>query len=106
MRLPDFLKEDSLGYIHLNGHRIGLDNIIPYYNEGYSPEMLVEEFPTLSVDLVRKVIEFYQQNRAEVDAYVKNCDAENERHRANAPRVIDFEELTRRFEETSKVKKE
>jgi uncharacterized protein (DUF433 family) len=98
MNLPDFLTQEPDGYIHLTGHRIGLQDVIDRYNEGDSPETLVFEFDSLSLYVINKVIAFYQQNRSEVDAYIAREQAECERQRANTPRVLDFEELRRRME--------
>jgi uncharacterized protein (DUF433 family) len=52
MNLPEFLVGHPDDEIRLAGHRIGLYDIVFYYNEGFSPEMLVGQFPTLSLALV------------------------------------------------------
>jgi uncharacterized protein (DUF433 family) len=67
VQLPDFLTEDADGFTHLRGHRIGLLHVVQCYNEGYSPEMLAEEFPTLSLALIHKTIAFYLENQAEAE---------------------------------------
>ena len=83
--LPDFLTRDR-DYIHLAGHRIGLIDIVYFYNCGYSAEMLALHFPTVSLSLVHKVIAFYLDNQGDVDAYVREEEAEMERLRAQTPR--------------------
>jgi uncharacterized protein (DUF433 family) len=98
MTLPDFLTEDHYGEICLTGHRIGLYHLILDYREGFSPEKLHEEFPTLPLDLIHKVLTFYRENQAEVDAYVARCQREIDRQRAATPRAIQWDELRRRFE--------
>jgi len=98
MTLPEFLTQDADGHIHVTRHRIGLQDLVYYYNEGYSPEALLEAFPTLSLALVHKVIAFYLEDKVEVDAYVATCDAEMERQRAAAPRGPGAVELRRRLE--------
>jgi uncharacterized protein (DUF433 family) len=98
MELPEFLTEWPMGEIVLTGHRIGLYHVISYHNDGYSAEQLHERFPTLSLELIQKVLAFYEANRAEVDAYVARCQAEIDHLRATTPRVIDWEELRRKFE--------
>lgn len=95
MQLPDFLHEVEPGEIRFVGHRINLYHVMRPYLEGYTPEMLHEELPTLSLELIRKVLAFYHANKAEVDAYVAEYRAELERQRANA-KVVDMEELKRR----------
>jgi uncharacterized protein (DUF433 family) len=97
MTLPEFLSQDADGAIHVTGHRIGLQDLVYYYNEGYSPEALLEAFPTLSLALVHKVIAFYLEDQVDVDAYVATCEAEMERQRALAPRGPDAAELRRRL---------
>ena len=97
MIMPDYLTEDEHGYIHVTGHRVGLQDVIYYYNEGYSPEGLLEAFPTLTLSIVHKVIAFYLDHKTEVDVYAANSDAEVARQRATAPRGPDSVELRRRL---------
>ena len=97
MTLPDYLTQDVGGYIHVTGHRIGLQEVVYYYNEGYSPEALLEAFPTLTLALIHQVIAFYLDHQADVDAYVGACEAEMERQRAAAPCGPDAAELRRRL---------
>jgi uncharacterized protein (DUF433 family) len=99
MTLPDFLTQDASGEIRLTGHRIGLFHLVHYYKEGYSPEMLVCQYPTLPLALIHKVIAFYLENRPEVDAYVATCRDELSRQRTANPRRIDMAALRQRLEE-------
>jgi uncharacterized protein (DUF433 family) len=97
MTLPDFLHEAKYGEILLTGHRIGLYHVVTFYNEGYSPEMLVCQFPTLPLALVHKVIAFYLENQQEVDAYVAQVSATLEQQRATG-KHLDLEKLRARFQ--------
>ena len=49
MQLPDFLTEQSAGAIRLTDHRIALEHMVHFYNQGYSPEMILGQFPSLSL---------------------------------------------------------
>jgi uncharacterized protein (DUF433 family) len=98
MKLPDFLTRDDAGHIRVSGHRIGIQDIVFYYNEGYSPEMIVGQFPTLALPLVHKVIAFYLENQDEVDAYVKVAEESADRLRASSTRGPGLRELRRRVE--------
>ena len=100
MTLPDFLIRTSGDEIRLVGHRIGLFHLVHYYNEGYSPEMLAGQYPTLSLALIHKAIAFYLENRAEVDAEVAATRDELSRQRASNPGRIDTAALRRRLEQT------
>lgn len=97
MTLPEFLTQDADGTIHVTGHRIGLHDLVYYYKEGYSPEALLEAFPTLSLSVINNAITFYLEQQVEVDAYVARCEAEMERQRGAAPRGPDMAELRRRL---------
>jgi uncharacterized protein (DUF433 family) len=98
MNLPEFLVDHPDGGIRLTGHRISLCDVVSFYNEGYSPEMLVCQFPTLPLALVHKVIAFYLENQAEVDCYVAEEEAACECLRANAPPSPSLVELRQRAE--------
>lgn len=97
MTLPDFLTQDPDGHIHITGSRIGLQDVIYYYNEGYSPEALLEAFPTLSLALVHRIVAFYLDDKVDVDAYMAACDTEMERQRAVTLRGPDVAEMRRRL---------
>jgi uncharacterized protein (DUF433 family) len=103
MQLPPFLTQGSLGEIRVTGHRIDLFHIIYYHNSGQSAAQLHEEFPTLSVELLEEVLAFYENNRAEVDAYVKRCQDEIERQRATG-KHLDMAEMLRRWEKLQQGK--
>lgn len=74
MQLPEFLDTDDGGFIYPKGHRIGLHHILRLYSAGHSAEMIAANYPTLSLSLIHKVIAFYLDNRAEVDAYIADHD--------------------------------
>jgi uncharacterized protein (DUF433 family) len=97
MELPDFLTQDANGDIRLAGHRIGLFHLVHYYTEGYSPEILVCQYPTLPLALVHKVIAFYLENQEHVNVYVAACQDELKRQRVANPRQIDLVALRQRL---------
>lgn len=97
MKLPDFLIDHPDGEIRLTGHRIGLYTVVRDYREGSSVEQIAEEYPSLELELVRAVIAFYLDNRAEVDAYVDDYRAELERQAATYRRGPSLEELKQRW---------
>ena len=98
MDLPDFLAQDRYGYIHLAGHRIGLRHVAELYNDGYTPEMLHDHSPTLPLVLVHKVIAFYLENRAEVDAAIRQSREALDRQAAGPRQGPDAAELRRRMD--------
>jgi uncharacterized protein (DUF433 family) len=71
----DFLTPDD---IRLKGHRIGIDDVLTYYLEGYTPEEMAAHLPTLSLEQIHATITYYLRNRAEVDAYLARLVARRE----------------------------
>ena len=98
MKYPDFLQQDDDGYIHVAQHRIGIEDIVFCYNDGFSAEMLLAEFPTLSLALIHKALGFYLENRAEIDAYVAASDRACEEQRLAASKGPTLEELRNRLQ--------
>jgi len=97
MTLPDFLTQDDDGFIHLTGHRIGLEHLVFYYNSGYSAEMLACEYPTLGLPIIHKVIAFYLENRDEVDRYAARCRETVAQQRQQATTGPSLAELRQRL---------
>ncbi len=97
MNLPEFLSQDSKGFIHVAGHRIGLQHLVFYYNEGYSAELLAAEYPTLSLAVIHKIIAFYLEHRPAVNQYIAGCDAEIQQQREAAHRGPSVAELRDRL---------
>ena len=102
--LPDFLTREATGEIRLSGHRIGLFHVVHYYNEGYSAEMLVGQYPTLPLALIHKVIGFYLENKADVDAYVADCQDALRQQRSANPKRLPLASLRERLEAMNGVK--
>jgi hypothetical protein len=98
MNLPDFLTRDPEGEIHLTGRRIGLYSIVRCRNESYSAERIAEEFDLPSVEVVRHVLAFAEENRTEVDAYVEAYRQELDRQAATLRQGPSAEELRRRWQ--------
>lgn len=75
IELPEFLERRGDEEIYLKGHRITLEEVCFYYDEGCTAEMLRERFPTLPLVLIHKVIVFYLENRDAVQDYLSECQA-------------------------------
>lgn len=95
--LPDFLTQDPDGFVRVAGHRIGLHHVVRTYNDGYSPEMLLGEYPTLSLSSIHKLIAFYLDHREEVDAYAAEQEGGIETAMAGREPAPTVAELRRRM---------
>lgn len=98
MNLPDFLTQDRHGFVHIAGHRIGLRHVIELYQNGSTPEMVHDHFPTLPLAVVYKVIAFSLENRADVDAYIRQGREAVDQQAAATQTGLNAAELRRRME--------
>ena len=53
------------------GSRVSMDSIIHAYWQGESPEQIVQNFPTLSLEQVHGAMAFYLRHKDLMDAYMK-----------------------------------
>jgi uncharacterized protein (DUF433 family) len=58
------------GVWHVTGTRVPLDSVIFAYNQGATPEEIVEQFTSVPLGDVYAVIAYYLHNRDEVDQYL------------------------------------
>ena len=99
MNLPEFLVDHPDGEIRLTGHRISLYDVVSFYQEGYTPEMLHEEFPSVPLLLIRQVLDFYRENKDQVDVNVAEQRSALERLEASIPPSPAQLRLRRKLEE-------
>ena len=78
MQLEDFFDFSEPDYIRLKGHRIGIEDIVWLYRDGYSPERIAQPFPGLSLEQVYATITYYLIHRVDVDAYLDRAEKESE----------------------------
>jgi uncharacterized protein (DUF433 family) len=64
------LQETENGVIRVNGTRVRLDTVVYAFNEGYTAEEIVAQYPALDLSDVYAVIAYYLGNRATIDQYV------------------------------------
>ncbi|MEH1817008.1 MAG: DUF433 domain-containing protein [Nostoc sp.] len=70
MQLEDYFDFLSADDIRLKGHRIGIDNVLDYYLEGYTPEEIAANLPSLSLEQIHATITYYLHNRTNIEAYL------------------------------------
>jgi uncharacterized protein (DUF433 family) len=79
--IPVPLRANDDGTIRIGDTRVLLEVVIHAFQRGETPEGIAQSFPTLKLDDVYAVIAYYLLNRAEVDEYVRQAEAEGERIR-------------------------
>ena len=65
------LRTDKYGAVRVIGSRITLDTIVAFYEQGESPEDIVDGFPTLRLADVYAVVSYYLKNKTAVRAYLR-----------------------------------
>jgi uncharacterized protein (DUF433 family) len=75
--------ENRDGGYYVIGSRVSLESVICLFLDGASPETIVDEFPTLSLEQVYGAITFYLANRAKIDAYLHESERLWEEARKN-----------------------
>lgn len=78
LRVEDYLDIQAPDVIRIKGHRIGIEHLVRYYQEGYSPEQIADTFPGLALEVVYAVLAYYLRHRAEIDAYIARLESEAE----------------------------
>lgn len=67
---PIPLETDADGVVRVGGTRVSLDSVIYAFNEGSTPEEIVQQYTTLDLADVYAVISYYLQHRGEVNEYL------------------------------------
>ena len=74
MRLH-YVEQHDGGY-WIAGTRISLDSIVYAFLEGLSPESIVDNFETFTLEQVYGAIVYYLGNKTSIDSYLKQSEAE------------------------------
>ena len=98
------IREDESGSLRIGDSRVLLELVIEEFQDGATPEAIVQQFPTLALSDVYSVIGYYLRHREEIEAYLKQRDelAEQVRKRTEAAQA-DLGDIRRRLLATSKA---
>jgi uncharacterized protein (DUF433 family) len=75
------------GAYWVTGTRVSLDSIVYQFREGQSAEGIAADFPVLSLEQVYGAIAYYLGHREEIDAYLREGEAQFEREREEERRA-------------------
>lgn len=64
------LTETEAGVLRVGNSRVSLDTVIIAFNQGATPEQIVEDYDSLELAEVYAVISYYLQNRERVEDYL------------------------------------
>lgn len=74
MQLEEYFEIHHPDDIRIKGHRIGIDDVIKYYLDGYTPQQILEKLPTLNLEKIHATLTYYYHNQEQIDAYLKRLD--------------------------------
>jgi uncharacterized protein (DUF433 family) len=80
MQLEDYFDFLSPDDIRIKGHRIGIDNVLELYLDGYTAEEIAQYYSSLSLEKIHATLTYYHHNRTEVDAYMARLAAWREQN--------------------------
>ncbi len=83
------------GVYRIAGSRVSLDSVVYDFLNGLSPESIVDNFDTLTLEQVYGAITYYLAHRPEVDAYLQRNRAKFDalRQQARAAHPLLYQKL-------------
>jgi uncharacterized protein (DUF433 family) len=69
---------DKDGRYRVSGARVLLDLIVYAYNQGETPEHIVQMYPTLTLEKVYFAIGYYLRHQETIDKYIRRMEEEAE----------------------------
>lgn len=60
----------NAGVLRIENTRVSLDSVLIAFNQGATPEQIVQDYDSLSLGQVYAVIGYYLRHRDEVDGYL------------------------------------
>ena len=71
--------EEQEGALRIAGTRVSLSSVVVHFQEGHSPEQIVQSFPTLTLAQVYGAIAYYLDNQKLINDYIAKVQREFER---------------------------
>lgn len=74
--IEQYVEQRDQGY-WVSGSRVSLESVVFAFLDGLSPETIAAEcFPVLTLEQVYGVITYYLSHRQEIDAYLRQAEAD------------------------------
>jgi uncharacterized protein (DUF433 family) len=92
------LRQDSSGALRVGQSRVLLELVVHAFQDGATPEAIVQRYPTTTLAEIYAVIAYYLQHREDIEAYLTHReDRAEEVRRQVESRQGDLGELRRRL---------
>ncbi len=69
-----YVLEDEHGVLRIVGTRVMLDSVVAAFEQGHSPEAIVQQYPSLSLEAMYGAIAWYLANREKAEHYLVRQD--------------------------------
>jgi uncharacterized protein (DUF433 family) len=83
------LRTDADGVVRVGGTRVTLETVVGAFHDGATAEEIVQQYPSLALADVYAVISYYLNERAAVDAYLRQERERSEQVRKQNERHFD-----------------
>lgn len=83
--------------MRIAGTRVSLDSVIYAFDEGATPEEIVQQYPTLNLADIYSVLSYYLQNRADVEKYLEQRSAQRQELRRRIEGCLNPQGLRERL---------
>lgn len=82
MQLEDYFEFETfetkfgpVDRIRIKGHRIGIEHVVGFYKQGFSPETILRDvYPSLTIEKIYAVVLYYEANKERVEKYIHHSD--------------------------------
>src|SRR5258708_5033648 len=78
------LTRTEAGVLRIGDTRVSLDSVMIAFNQGATPEQIIQDYDTLELSEVYAAISYYLQHREEVDGYLATRAKQNDELRKDA----------------------
>jgi uncharacterized protein (DUF433 family) len=91
------LREDAAGALRVGDSRVLLDLVIRAFQDGATPETIVQRYSTLALSDVYAVIAYYLRHRSQIEAYLAEREQKAEEVRQRLDQQGDLSEIRARL---------
>lgn len=88
MSLEEYFDVLSSRDIRIKGTRVGIETVVYAFQDGLSPEEIVQQYPSLSLEQVYATLAYYLRNQSQVDDYIARLEKWAEERRRERERDL------------------
>jgi len=81
----DFLSPED---IRIRGTRVGIETVVYAFQDGLSPEEIVQQYPSLSLEQVYATLAYYLHNQTQIDDYIARLEKWAEKQRREREKYL------------------